>query len=168
MNDAISRAELIRGKFKNAIKLVRPPYSLPEAEFAVACDRCDACVEACPTHVISKDTGGYPVLQFKTAACEFCGACSEACPTGALDQARARQWNAIAEIKSSCLSLNGITCRSCDEICEAGAIRFQLMTEGRALPLVDSQRCTGCGACAMCCPNNSIEVRYASTQEVYA
>lgn len=82
-----------------------------------------------------------------------------------MDRDRARRWDVIAHIKGKCLSFNGITCRACDEACEAGSIRFKLMTAGRSLPLVDEAGCTGCGACARVCPNDSIEMRRHGAEE---
>lgn len=143
----------------------RPPYSLPEVAFLKACNHCDKCREACPTDVIGRDASGYPVLLFGQSSCTFCRACAEACPTGALSIEHADTWNVTAHIKGTCLSFNGITCRACDEGCEAGAIRFRLMTQGRALPLVDEARCTGCGTCTVICPNNSIDMRQQAPQE---
>ena len=82
-----------------------------------------------------------------------------------MDLDAAAGWNVIARIKGSCLSFNGITCRACEENCEADAIRFKLMTVGRSVPLVDEETCTGCGACARVCPNNSIEMHHHDSEE---
>jgi ferredoxin-type protein NapF len=49
-----------------------------------------------------------------------------------------------------------VVCRSCGEVCESAAIGFRLATGGRALALIDSQRCNGCGACLAVCPVRSI------------
>ena len=76
----------------------------------------------------------------------------------------AADWSVIAYVKGSCLSFNGITCRACDENCEADAIRFKLMTGGRSVPLVNEEGCTGCGACAHVCPNHSIEMRHRNAE----
>ncbi len=159
MHGSVSRAELLRGRMMPAQEVLRPPYSLPESTFRDLCDRCDKCVTACPTQVIGHDAAGFPMLHFGKASCTFCGACAEACPTGALSLDEAEAWHVTAHIKGTCLSFNGITCRACDENCEAGAIRFRLMTQGRSLPLVDETRCTGCGACAAICPNDAIDMR---------
>ncbi len=165
MHGSVSRAELIRGRMMPAREVLRPPHSLPENAFLDQCDRCDKCLTACPTHVIRHDAAGFPRLEFGSASCTFCSACAEACPTGALSQDHADVWNVMAHIKGNCLSFNGITCRACDENCEEGAIRFRLMTHGRSLPLVDETRCTGCGACAVICPNDAIDMRQTQAQE---
>ncbi len=165
MRSAVSRAELIRGRMTPESEVIRPPYSHSEHDFREHCERCDNCRKACPTDVIGCDAAGFPMLLFGNAACTFCKACAEACPTGALSLDQADAWHVTAHIKGTCLSFNGITCRACDESCEAGAIRFRLMTQGRALPLVDETRCTGCGACAVICPNTSIDMRQQAPKE---
>ena len=166
MRSAVSRAELIRGRMTPAPEAQRPPYSLPENAFLDRCDCCTKCVDVCPTDVIGRDGSGYPILLFGQSSCTFCSACAEACPTGALSLDQAGRWHVTAHIKGTCLSFNGITCRACDERCDEAAIRFRLMTQGRALPLVDETRCTGCGACAVICPNNSIDMRVFRNHEV--
>ncbi len=168
MRSAVSRAELIRGRMTPAPEVQRPPYSLPENAFLDRCDCCDKCRDVCPTDVIGRDRAGFPVMLFGRAACTFCGACAKVCPTDALSLKQADAWQVTAHITGTCLSFNGITCRACDESCEAGAIRFRLMTQGRSLPLVDETRCTGCGACAVICPNNSIDMRQHSVEEIDA
>jgi len=168
MSSVISRADLLRGRLVPKPSVVRPPGSVHEPEFRSLCDRCDDCIKACETNVIGRDGDGYPVLLFGHAACTFCNACAKACPTGAIDGARAREWNVLAKVKGSCLSFNAITCRACEEACEEGAIRFKLMTEGRSLPLINEDGCTGCGICAVVCPNQSIDMLAQAGEEVHA
>jgi ferredoxin-type protein NapF len=59
-------------------------------------------------------------------------------------------------ITNSCLSLNGISCRACEDACDPRAIRFRLMTGGRATPVLDEALCTGCGECAYTCPAGAV------------
>lgn len=168
MREAVSRTDIIRGRLTPIPQTFRPPYAVPEDDFRSLCERCDACREACETSVIGRDGLGYPVLLFGKAECTMCGDCASACETGALSLKQARPWAARAHVKGTCLSFNAITCRACEEGCEAGAIRFRLMTQGRALPLIDEAACTGCGACAVICPNKSIEMRSRETKEAFA
>lgn len=168
MSIEVSRADLLRGRFAAIAEQVRPPYAVPEEEFRIRCEPCEDCRDVCETHIIEQDMEGYPVLRFGQAGCSFCGACATACPTGALSLEFARAWSIKAHVKSSCLSFNAITCRACEESCKAVAIRFRLMTGGRALPLIDAECCTGCGDCALVCPNQSIEMRNLTTEEATA
>lgn len=153
---SIARRDLFRGRFQKAQQRARPPYAVPEADFTDLCNGCPDCAVACEENMIRIDANALPVMQFGQAECTFCGECVKACPTGALDAAKARPWPYVASIKKGCLALNGIVCRTCGDVCDEEAIHFTLMTGGRALPEVDEENCTGCGACASTCPNKSI------------
>lgn len=65
-------------------------------------------------------------------------------------------WPWTATITDTCLSLGGISCRACEDACEPRAIRFRLMTGGRAAPTLDPEQCTGCGECAFTCPTGAV------------
>ena len=164
----LSRRNLIRGQFTRAPRLPRPPYAIPERDFRTRCQRCDDCIKSCDTGIIGKDEDGFPVLRFGHAKCTFCGACADACKSGALNINAPRSWTISAHIDETCLSLVGTTCRACEESCGADAIRFRLMTGGRALALVDENRCTGCGNCAVVCPSHSIKMENSRVEEKVA
>ncbi|MDR2614829.1 MAG: 4Fe-4S binding protein [Candidatus Accumulibacter sp.] len=59
-------------------------------------------------------------------------------------------------ILSSCLPERGVSCRSCEERCETGAIRFTLRPGQAARPVLDASLCTACGECAAACPVRAI------------
>ncbi|WP_428641040.1 ferredoxin-type protein NapF [Roseibium sp.] len=136
----------------------RPPWS-DEASLAAHCTGCNACAEACPEKIISLGKDQRPFLDFNSGACTFCGACAEACPTDALDHARELDWPWKADIQKTCLSLQAVTCRTCEDVCEPRAIRFKLATGGISEPVVDEGQCTGCGACAHSCPVQAISLK---------
>lgn len=122
MSNAISRANLLRGRFSPTTEVVHSHYAVTETKFRTLCDKCGDCLKACETGILTNGNDGFPILRFGHAKCTFCGACAEACKTGALNVAKARDWKVSAHIKTSCLSLNGITYRSCEEACEANAV----------------------------------------------
>lgn len=142
---------------------VRPPWS-DEASIAAHCTGCGDCAAACPENIIMLTDHRRPVLDFDAGACTFCKACAEACPTEALDCARELDWPWKAEVQDTCLSLQGVTCRSCEDACEPSAIRFKLALGGKSAPLVDDDQCTGCGTCAHSCPVNAIRLNPHETQ----
>jgi len=156
---SIARRDLLSGRFQKTQTRPRPPYAIPEAAFTDLCVGCPDCAVACEEDMIKIDENALPVMRFGEAECTFCGECAKACTTGALDPAKARPWPYVASIKRGCLALNGIVCRTCGDQCDENAIKFTLMTGGRALPEVDEENCTGCGACAATCPNKSISMR---------
>ncbi len=158
MITSIARRDLFRGRFQKTPPRARPPFAIQEAAFTELCNGCPDCATACEEKMIKIDADALPVMLFGEAECTFCGECAKACTTGALDQVKARPWPYVASIKRGCLALNGIVCRTCGDLCEENAIRFTLMTGGRAMPELDEENCTGCGACASTCPNKSISM----------
>ena len=70
----------------------------------------------------------------------------------------ATAWNLKAEVGGDCLSARGIVCRACGESCDERAIRFQLEVGGIARPLLDAERCSGCGECFAVCPVKAIRI----------
>ena len=77
----------------------------------------------------------------------------------------ARQVLAFAE---HCLAQQNVVCRSCAEICEHDAIRFSPRLGGAALPVLNSERCTGCGDCLPICPNSALSLVATSSAPLLA
>ncbi|RMH45050.1 MAG: ferredoxin-type protein NapF [Gammaproteobacteria bacterium] len=136
---------------------MRPPWSLPEAQFIEACHRCHACIEACPEGVIVSGDGGFPEVRFDRGGCTFCGMCAQACPSGAIDrQKQATPWHLVASISQDCLAKTGVACESCRDVCDVRAIRFTPKLGGWPVPHVDTEACNGCGFCVSVCPVNAV------------
>ena len=72
------------------------------------------------------------------------------------DEATAGDGSRRATIGVACIAFNNIVCRSCADACSEGAIRFAPRVMGSALPLVDGDRCNGCGDCVATCPTSAI------------
>ncbi|CTQ51738.1 Nitrogen fixation protein rnfB [Roseibium album] len=142
---------------------VRPPRS-DEASIAAHCTGCQECAKACPENIIVLTGNQHPVLDFSAGACTFCNACAEACPTDAIDSTRDSNWPWKAEVQDSCFSLQGVMCRTCEDVCEPRAIRFKLALGGKSEPLIDADQCSGCGACAHSCPAQAIRLTQQETQ----
>ncbi len=133
---------------------MRPPGA--DAGFEALCHDCSACHSVCAESIITIDAKGRPVIDLNRGACTFCGACVDACPTGALSSERVKDWPWTADISAACVSMNGISCRSCQDTCPEQAIRFQLQVGSRAQPILDATACTGCGACGVVCPAQAV------------
>ncbi|MDR0842978.1 MAG: 4Fe-4S binding protein, partial [Acidobacteriota bacterium] len=54
----------------------------------------------------------------------------------------------VAEVNDRCVARNSGGCDLCGEACPYGAITF----DDRKRPVVDANRCNGCGVCENVCP----------------
>jgi ferredoxin-type protein NapF len=166
MSAQISRFQLLRGHLDGAGAPLRPPHARPEAEFVESCQRTGACGRACPEKILVRGRGGFPEVDFRRGECTFCMDCVRACRSGALRadaliaQDTPAPWTVVATITGRCLSLRGVTCRSCGDVCEPRALRFRLAVGGRAEPEIDLAACTGCGACVAPCPVDAVRMEY--------
>jgi MauM/NapG family ferredoxin protein len=157
-------------------KLMRPPGSLPEKEFLAKCIKCGECLKACPTNGLQPALGEAgpdglwtPVLVPKIGYCEYyCSLCSQVCPTGAIKELTVPEKTTVkigtAWIdKNRCLPyFLGRPCIVCEEHCPTSpkAIQFieyeSLRPDGskavNKAPVIDVERCIGCGICENKCP----------------
>jgi ferredoxin-type protein NapF len=159
MTGTVSRSDLPRGRLHETPPVLRPPWALSGDDFSAGCDRCCRCAEACPEGIIVAGAGGLPEVDFRRGRCSFCKECIRACAVGLLADRGQAPWRTIAKIAFSCLSVQGVICRLCEEQCEPAAIRFRPALGGYALPEVDAGSCTGCGACVGVCPVGAVEIR---------
>lgn len=143
-----SRRALLRGMPK--MTDFPRPYGAVMA-FEAECSQCGDCARACPEAIILRDKAGYPAIDFSQGACSFCGDCIAACPTEALRAGEPFLWRAT--LQSGCL---GNQCRACEDQCSAAAIKFRPALGGQALPQIDRDLCTGCGACVAPCPTAAL------------
>jgi len=156
----LSRRGFFRAK-ASARQFLRPPWAQPETGFLAACTRCNACIDVCPTGIVMRGDGGFPEIDFLRGEheCTFCHECVDACTPKALqDQPGGVAWQNVAVISETCLAWAGVVCRTCGDICEAGAIRFHPQVGQAARPAVDLSICTGCGACVAPCPNHAVRI----------
>lgn len=158
----ISRTQLLSGDFRGERVVLRPPWSVDEAQFVELCTSCGECIGVCPTSILQKGRGGYPIVDFQKGECEFCAKCVEKCETGALKRLESGTntlpWQLKAVIGESCLAYQGVICRSCGEQCESRAIFFQLSIGHAPRPEINPASCNGCGACYASCPTNAISI----------
>ena len=146
---------------RRAARWIRPPFAAPEIDFLLACSRCDACIEACPHGVLfalparlGLHLGGTPAMDLLNRGCHLCAdwPCVAACDTGALVRAEADQGPpalAVARIEvGACLPYAGPECGACAESCPVpGALTWR----AGGKPVIDPERCVGCGMCREAC-----------------
>lgn len=156
----LSRRAFFRGRPRPKAE-IRPPWAHPEAGFVDRCTRCNECIRACPEQILVVGDGGYPTVDFSQGECTFCEACLPVCQPKALERLDPAQaaWTYKAQIGEDCLPRQGVECRVCGDFCDTRAIRFPPRLGGSALPEIDADNCTGCGACVAPCPVTAVSIR---------
>ena len=138
--------------------VVRPPYGLNESLFQSECVTCEskACVASCDEQIIVIQEDGTPRLDFSKSGCTFCEDCASVCEPNVLNLEHthtSEQLNATFRISTEgCVAHHGVICFSCKEPCIDDAILFN----GMFNPVIDMDRCTGCGFCLGRCPTQAI------------
>jgi len=143
-------------KEEDVPETIRPPYAISESLFQSQCPQCEskACAAACDEAIIVIDDKGTPVLDFSRSGCTFCDDCARACEAGVLDLEKgAERINARFVIAiEGCMAHHGTICFACKEPCLEDAILFN----GLFNPVIDDEKCTGCGFCLGRCPTRAI------------
>lgn len=133
------------------------------------CTGCQLCVSACPNQVLrASDTGSgmlqassmlQPTLSFERGYCRVnCVTCSEVCPAGAIQPITPAQKSSL-QIGRAVIALDRcitvtdkVACTACAKICPPRVINLVGPDDAPKKPVVDAERCTGCGACEYVCP----------------
>lgn len=154
----VFRKPLDQNKEKSPLVL-RPPYGLEESLFQSECITCEskACVASCDEEIIFILEDGTPSLDFTNSGCTFCEDCASVCEPNVLNLENihtSEQLNASFRISTEgCVAHNGVICFSCKEPCIDDAILFN----GLFNPVIDTDKCTGCGFCVGRCPTLAID-----------
>jgi ferredoxin-type protein NapF len=133
-----------------------PPYYEKKEDFlkCVECKNKD-CLVACEEEII-KIENEMPVLDFFKSGCTFCDECAKACQLDVLKIENKKEKIAEMIINSKkCIAWNQTICFSCQDICKESAIIYK----GMFNPIIDLDKCTGCGFCISVCPTFAIEIK---------
>lgn len=160
-----------------------PPGSSSLRQMYQHCTACQLCVSACPNQVLrpSADSMAWmqPEMSYERGYCRpECVRCSEVCPAGAIRPITVADKSAIQVghavwVRKNCIPLtDGMACDNCARHCPTGAIQM-VPLEGEAeenslhIPVVDMERCIGCGACENLCPARPFSAIYVEGHEVH-
>lgn len=145
---------------------IRPPGAVCETLFLSRCTRCGACVQTCPTSLLRTqyfETSildyGTPYAVFDPAWCRAeCTRCGQVCPSGALrkilpnEKKKVKLGLAVLTFEH-CRLYDDRECSICGRECPFEAITFEWSeSEYRRIPVIDTEKCTGCGRCLVSCP----------------
>ena len=151
-----NKRNLFRRATPNLTGKLLPWIKDPQA-FIAQCTQCGDCQTACPENIIVKGDGGFPNINFNLGECDFCGKCAISCTLPLFNETSSTPWTIKALISDECLANKHVYCRSCAESCETQALTFQIGIS--AVPTIDLDLCTGCGACVAPCPTQSITIK---------
>ncbi len=144
-----------------------PAGSLGARNFAQHCTACQLCVSACPNDVLrpSSDLSRLmqPEMSYERGYCRpECTRCSEVCPTGAIkliireEKSSIQIGRAVWRRRNCIPSRDKQPCGNCERHCPTGAIQMVPMRGDKTgklkIPVVNVERCIGCGACENLCP----------------
>ena len=168
-------------KIPNRLTPILPPGGQSARHFAQHCTGCQLCVSACPNGVLRPSTDLMKLMQpeasYERGYCRpECMRCAEVCPTGAirltdLAEKSATQIGHAVWVKQNCIVLtDDVNCGNCARHCPAGAIQMVSSDpndpESRKIPVVNTERCIGCGACENLCPARPFSAIYVEGHEV--
>ena len=159
-----------------------PAGALSARNFAQHCTACQLCVSVCPNEVLRPSTDlkklMQPEMSYERGYCRpECTKCAEVCPAGAIhpisraDKSSIQIGHAVW-IKANCVPLtDGVECGNCARHCPSGAIQMvpsdRNDPESIKIPIINEERCIGCGACEALCPARPFSAIYVEGHEVH-
>lgn len=158
-----------------------PPGAGSLKHFRQHCTGCQLCVSVCPNNVLRPSTDLTSMIQpessYERGYCRpECTKCSEVCPTGAIkkiakEDKSSTQIGHTVWIKKNCIPVtDGVKCGNCARHCPVGAIKMVALSPDNKelrIPVVNEERCIGCGACENLCPARPFSAIYVEGHEVH-
>ncbi len=157
-----------------------PPGAQGLKNMTAHCTGCQLCVSVCPNGVLRPSsklaTLMQPEVSYERGYCRpECVKCSEVCPAGAIlpvtvaDKSAVQIGHAVW-IRENCVPLtDGVECGNCARHCPTGAITMvgsdPEAEDSPKVPVVNIERCIGCGACENLCPARPFSAIYVEGHE---
>ena len=167
---------------KRATPIV-PAGAVSLRNFSQHCTACQLCVSVCPNEVLrpSANLGSLmqPTMSYERGYCRpECVKCSEVCPAGAIrpisviDKSSIRIGHAVW-VKENCIPLrDGQPCDNCARHCPTKAIQMVPSDpndpKSIKIPVVNEEKCIGCGACENLCPGRPFSALYVEGHESHS
>lgn len=152
-----------------------PPGAVSHAHLVRHCTGCQLCVASCPNNVLrpsgSPQSFMMPEMSYERGYCRpECTRCGEVCPAGAIHRITRAEKSAISIghavwVRDNCIVIaDGRKCGNCARHCPTGAISMVPMDaddrNSLKIPVVDTEKCIGCGACENLCPARPLSAIY--------
>lgn len=162
--------------------LITPPGSRGANHLTAHCTACQLCIAECPNGVLRPSTALDRLLQpeasYELGYCRpECTRCSDVCPAGAILPITTADKSAIqigraVWVSDLCIPLtDGVECGNCARHCPVGAILMVLSDpsnpESPKIPVVNEERCIGCGACENLCPARPFSAIYVEGNKLH-
>ncbi len=157
-----------------------PPGAKGLRNMRTHCTGCQLCVSVCPNQVLRPSTKletlMQPEMSYERGYCRpECTKCSEVCPAGAIlkltpADKSAHQIGHAVWVEKNCVPLRDkVACGNCARHCPTGAITMVPSDADDAdslkIPVVNVERCIGCGACENLCPARPFSAIYVEGHE---
>lgn len=161
---------------------LKPAGAQSFKHFTTHCTACQLCVAECPNHVLRPSSElqnlMQPEMSFERGYCRpECTNCSQVCPAGAIKPVTTAEKSSVSIgyavwVKENCLvSTEGVRCDTCYRNCPTGAIqlveREDIPDTSLKVPVVNPERCIGCGKCENLCPARPLSGIYVEGREVH-
>lgn len=173
-------AVILDKKIPDRTTPIVPPGAQGLRNMAAHCTGCQLCVSVCPNGVLRPSTKLATLMQpessYERGYCRpECTKCSEVCPAGAILKITSADKSAIqighaVWVKENCVPLtDGVDCGNCARHCPTGAITMvpsdPEQPDSPKIPMVNVERCVGCGACENLCPARPFSAIYVEGHE---
>ena len=175
-------AEIERAKKPQRQTPLVPAGSLSLKNFSNHCTACQLCVSNCPNGVLRPSTSlmtlMQPEMSYERGYCRpECNTCSTVCPAGAIrpisieEKSSIQIGHAVVNLDNCVVNTDGVSCGNCARHCPAGAIKLVKKNpddkDSLRIPVVNEERCIGCGACENLCPARPFTAIHIEGHEVH-